>query len=210
MRNKQNYKQERSRKDPRTKRRRPSAKKQTTKRKEVIVDTAPSATDTPEEGVHDDIDLHININTTVADTPGEVAECSKSASAKKLKLGGDPDEQQQKQKQMKDGEIMMQEGDFSYVFIDTLVFINLLRDIGRCQKCDDKLEIIHQIESKKGLCHLFIYARKHDMVRIRESDRKSTAETKSERKKLNAKRKHFGDKEKEKEGEMASYAPGEH
>ena len=45
-----------------------------------------------------------------------------------------------------------------------------------------------------------LYARKHDIVRIKESDRKSTAETKSEREKLNAKRKHFGDKEKEKEG----------
>ena len=55
-----------------------------------------------------------------------------------------------------------------------------------------------------------LYARKLDIVRIKESDRKSTAETKSERKKLIAKRKHFGDKEKEKEVEMASYAPGQH
>ena len=39
---------------------------------------------------------------------------------------------------------------------------------------------------------------------------KRTEERKSERKRLNAKRKHFDDKAKEKEGEMVSYAPGLH
>ena len=104
MGNKQNYKQERSRKDPRTKRRRPRGKNQFTKREEeVIIDTVPSDT-APGGGVLDDIiDLQINSDTTVVATAGEVAGCSKSASAKKLKLGGEPDEQQQQQ--LEDGEM---------------------------------------------------------------------------------------------------------
>ena len=168
MGNKQNYKQERSRKDPRTKRRRPRGKNQFTKREEeVIIDTVPSDT-APGGGVPDDIiDLQINSDTTVVATAGEVAGCSKSASAKKLKLGGEPDEQQQQQ--LEDGEM---EGDFSYVLIDTLVFINLLSDIGRCQKCDDKLDIIHQIESKRGLCNLFkLKCRKCDWFHVMTTSR---------------------------------------
>ena len=41
---------------------------------------------------------------------------------------------------------------FGWVLVDSSLFVNLLRDIGKCQKCTANIEVVHQIEGKKGLC----------------------------------------------------------
>ena len=47
----------------------------------------------------------------------------------------------------------MQEGDFTSILVDTFLVINVLKNIGRYQKCSDKLDI-HHIYTKNELDHL--------------------------------------------------------
>ena len=39
---------------------------------------------------------------------------------------------------------------FGYVLVDSSLFVNLLHDIGKCQKCTGYIEVVHQIEGKRG------------------------------------------------------------
>ena len=41
------------------------------------------------------------------------------------------------------------------VLFDISIFINLISDVGKCQNCGADVTAIHQIDGKKGFCHLF-------------------------------------------------------
>ena len=52
----------------------------------------------------------------------------------------------------------LKEGDFTSLLVNTFLVINVLRNIGRCQQCSDKFDIIHHIYSKNELDHLLSYS----------------------------------------------------
>ena len=52
----------------------------------------------------------------------------------------------------------MQEGDVTSVLVNTFLVIKVLRNIGRCQQCSDKLDIVRHIYSKNELGHLLSHS----------------------------------------------------
>ena len=70
-----------------------------------------------------------------------------SASAKKLKI----DFNLKQQVVEKSNEIAGE----CYVFFNTFILQNLVEDIGKCPSCLSDVQFVHDITSKKGLCHFF-------------------------------------------------------
>ena len=45
--------------------------------------------------------------------------------------------------------------DTGYVLFDVNIFMTCFSDIGKCQNCGADVTVMHQIDEKKGFCHLF-------------------------------------------------------
>ena len=45
--------------------------------------------------------------------------------------------------------------DTGYVLFDVKILMKCISDIGKCQNCGADVTVMHQIDEKKGFCHLF-------------------------------------------------------
>ena len=136
-------KKQSTRKDPRTKKRTPFKGNRYTYRassqaQEVVI---------PGDEAQDVVIPGDEANTVDDSSPPAI-----SASAKKLRLSVEGQYIDVIDDVNSSNEPTLDNG---YVLFDISIFINLISDVGKCQNCGADVTAIHQIDGKKGFCHLF-------------------------------------------------------